>query len=78
MIRELQKAFKSAGIMTIAQEERFWRDKYEGKPCRVCGENIRYVSNKRCVQCKHALDAENYQRRKLGKAFDVLTRAGVI
>lgn len=38
--------------------------KYHGKPCRECGETLRYRSNKRCVMCKHEMDAWNYQQRK--------------
>ncbi|MCS5736394.1 hypothetical protein [Herbiconiux daphne] len=37
---------------------------YHGKPCKVCGETLRYRSNKRCVLCKHEMDAAAYQQRK--------------
>lgn len=40
---------------------------YNGKPCKVCGETLRYKSNKRCVTCKHEMDAWNYQQRKARK-----------
>lgn len=40
------------------------KNKFEGKPCRVCGETLRYKSNKRCVECKGRIDHENYLARK--------------
>lgn len=40
---------------------------YDGKPCKVCGETLRYKSNKRCVACKHEMDAALYQQRKARK-----------
>lgn len=39
-------------------------NKFEGKPCKVCGETLRYKSNKRCVECKGRIDHENYLARK--------------
>ncbi len=32
--------------------------KYEGSPCKKCGETVRYISSKRCVACQ-AKDNEN-------------------
>ena len=63
-ISELGKALKKQGFMTVSQEVRFYRGKYDGKPCRVCGETLRYRSNKRCVECKGRIDHENYLARK--------------
>ena len=50
--------------MTVAQEVRFYRGKYDGKPCRVCGETLRYRKSRRCVECKGRIDHENYLARK--------------
>ncbi|MCS5737577.1 UNVERIFIED_CONTAM: hypothetical protein RF648_17605 [Kocuria sp. CPCC 205274] len=45
-------------------------NQYHGKPCKVCGETLRYRSNKRCVMCKHEMDAWNYQQRKARKQVE--------
>lgn len=63
-ISELSKLLKKEGIMTVSQQMRFYRGKYDGKPCRVCGETLRYRRNKRCVECKGRIDHENYLARK--------------
>lgn len=34
-----------------------------GSACRVCSCDVRYMSNKRCVSCKHRMDAHLYQKR---------------
>ena len=68
-VTAFNKAVKAAGIMTLAEElkqERHAEKHYfDGKPCKVCGETTRFKSNKRCVACKHEMDAWNYQQRKL-------------
>ena len=68
--KDFDRAVKAAGLMTVSQELRFYRGKYDGKPCKVCGEPLRYKSNKRCVECKHRMDSENYERRKERKAIE--------
>lgn len=35
-----------------------------GRNCKVCGCDVRYMTNKRCVSCKHRMDAELYLKRK--------------
>ncbi|MBJ8400900.1 MULTISPECIES: hypothetical protein [Citrobacter] len=65
-IGEFKKAIRDAGIRTIAAERHEAIHYYEGKPCKVCEETTRYRSNKRCVYCKHEMDAWNYQQRKQG------------
>ena len=34
---------------------------YEGKPCRSCGDAVRYVNSGACVACKRAFAREHYQ-----------------
>lgn len=40
---------------------------YHGRTCKVCGETLRYKRNKRCVECKHQIDAALYQQSKARK-----------
>ena len=72
-IGEFNRLAREAGMRTIAQQLRDERHAekhyFEGKPCKVCGETLRYKSNKRCVTCKQWLDAQNYQQRKARKAI---------
>lgn len=37
---------------------------YTGKPCRKCGNKVRYMNSRRCVECKNALSKAEWQRNK--------------
>ncbi len=37
---------------------------YVGKQCRKCGGKVRYVSSRRCVQCKHELSKAEWAKKK--------------
>ena len=45
-------------------------NQYHGKPCKVCGETLRYKSNKRCVECKHRLSVAEWERNKARRAVE--------
>jgi hypothetical protein len=37
---------------------------YQGKPCRNCGEQLRYTINATCVQCARKRSSELTKRRR--------------
>lgn len=38
--------------------------KYEGRPCKKCGETVRYISSKRCVTCQSKDNENRYNAMK--------------
>lgn len=38
-------------------------ERIHGKPCRKCGGTERYITNNRCVACKHALDIKHNAKK---------------
>lgn len=37
---------------------------YTGKPCKKCGNKIRYSNSRRCVECTHLLSKKQWERNK--------------
>lgn len=36
-------------------------NRFEGAPCKSCGQTLRYIKNKRCVACKKLLDKASFE-----------------
>lgn len=45
---------------------------YLGKVCKKCGSRIRYISERRCVQCKSNGNRNLYQRKKVLERHEVI------
>lgn len=41
-----------------------------GRWCRKCQGDVRYSTTKRCIECKHNLDADLYLKRKTLKQVE--------
>lgn len=46
-------------------------DTFNGKPCRKCGNTLRYFISKRCVDCKKQHNHSNYQKTVIMKRHDI-------
>lgn len=46
-------------------------DVFNGKPCRKCGNTLRYFISKRCVDCKKQHNHNNYQKSVIMKRHDL-------